>query len=114
MEQALWAYVLIRENPMKKIAILALLTAVAGGAFAQADKKTDKKPAATPKTISCAVQTGDKVDIAKATKAKMYADYKGKRYFFCCGGCPTEFAKNPAKYAKNASIPTPKADKKAK
>jgi hypothetical protein len=39
----------------------------------------------------------------------MYADYKGKRYFFCCGGCPDAFKKNPASFAKAASIPTPKA-----
>lgn len=28
------------------------------------------------------------------------ADYKGKSYYFCCGGCPDEFSKDPDKYAK--------------
>ncbi|MCC7433284.1 MAG: YHS domain-containing protein [Methanoregulaceae archaeon] len=49
-----------------------------------------------------------KVNIAKATKEKMFADYKGRRYFFCCAGCKPAFSKDPAKYAKAPSIPTPK------
>ena len=64
------------------------------------------------KEIKCAVQ-GYKIDIAQATKDKMFADYKGRRYFFCCNGCPQEFKANPAKFAKTAeSIPTPKPAKK--
>lgn len=53
----------------------------------------------------------NKVNIAKATAAHKYADYKGRRYFFCCEGCPQAFKANPAKYAKSPSIPTPKAKK---
>lgn len=89
---------------MKKISLVALLPlALVGGALAQ-------KPAPkAPTKISCAVQKGDMVDIAAATKTKMFTDYKGKRYFFCCQGCPQAFKKEPAKYAKTApSIPTPK------
>lgn len=63
----------------------------------------------TPKEIACAVMPSHKVNIANATKAKMFSDYKGRRYFFCCGGCPSAFKANPAKYAKKElSIPTPK------
>ena len=66
----------------------------------------------TPKEIKCAVQ-GITINVADATKGHMYADYKGRRYFFCCNGCPQEFKANPAKYAKTAeSIPTPKAANK--
>ena len=28
----------------------------------------------------------------------LYADYEGKRVYFCCEGCVPEFQKNPAKY----------------
>ena len=38
--------------------------------------------------------------------------YKGNRYFFCCGGCPAAFKKDPAKYAKNDHIKAPKEAKK--
>ena len=31
-----------------------------------------------------------------------YADYNGTRYYFCCAGCDTEFAKDPAKFAEVA------------
>lgn len=92
---------------MKKLSLLALFSlALVGGAAAQTKPKT---PAKAPTKISCAVQEGDMIDVADATKKHMYADYKGKRYFFCCAGCPDAFKKDPAKYAKTApSIPTPK------
>lgn len=54
-----------------------------------------------------------KADEAKAVKAQstcpvmggainkaVYVDYEGKRIYFCCGGCPAEFKKDPAKYLK--------------
>ena len=86
---------------------LAAMTTIAGA-------QTHKKHPASKTVIhmiACPV-TGEKVDIAKATKAHMYADYKGNRYFFCCGDCPPMFKKNPAKYAKKPHIPTPKTHKR--
>jgi len=95
---------------MKKLVLpIILVAAVAGFAGAQ----TAKKPVA-PAQITCAVMPTNKVDIAKATKAGMFADYKGNRYFFCCGGCPEAFKKDSAKYAKAAHIKTPKALKTRK
>lgn len=88
------------------LAILAIAPLVAA-------QGKPKKPAPTPKTITCPIMTKSKVDIAKATKTKMFADYKGRRYFFCCAGCPEAFKANPAKFAKQPSIPTPKKKKAA-
>lgn len=48
------------------------------------------------KAAVCPVM-GTKFKVQANTEA---ADYKGKSYFFCCGGCPGEFGKNPDKYAK--------------
>ncbi len=31
---------------------------------------------------------------------KFYADYKGRRVYFCCKGCIAAFKKNPEKYMK--------------
>ena len=31
---------------------------------------------------------------------KVYADYQGKRIYFCCQGCDAEFKKDPEKYMK--------------
>ncbi|HKK32064.1 MAG TPA: YHS domain-containing protein, partial [Desulfomicrobiaceae bacterium] len=31
---------------------------------------------------------------------EIYADYEGKRVYFCCGSCISEFKKNPEKYIK--------------
>jgi YHS domain-containing protein len=83
---------------MKKFAFLLVLASLSLSAVA-APKKT---------TITCPVQH-EKVNIASALKHHMYADYKGRRYFFCCEGCPEAFKANPAKYAKGGeSLPTPK------
>lgn len=95
---------------MKNIAILAAIAALAVGASAQSTPKAPKATK-TQKVMHCAVETGNKIDIAKATKNHMYADYKGNRYFFCCNGCPQAFKKDPAKYAKSDHIPTPKPTK---
>ena len=95
---------------MKKILSLTILAAITVGVVSAQGTKKAPAPAMT-----CAVMSKNKVDIAKATAAHMYADYKGRRYFFCCGGCPAEFKKDPAKFAKTAtSIPTPKPEAKKK
>jgi YHS domain-containing protein len=72
-------------------------------AFASPEKE---KSAELLKEVRCAVMTEHKVNLKSATANKMYADYEGKRYYFCCGGCPEAFKKNPAKFAENDSIPT--------
>jgi YHS domain-containing protein len=65
--------------------ILALgLTAFMAGGLGAADPK--------PQT-TCPVLAGD-VD------KSVYADYQGKRIYFCCKGCDAEFEKNPGKYMK--------------
>ena len=45
-----------------------------------------------PQTI-CPVM-GGKID------KKVYADYQGKRVYFCCSSCREEFKKDPEKYIK--------------
>jgi YHS domain-containing protein len=40
------------------------------------------------------------VPIESEEKAFSFADYKGKRYYFCCDGCPKVFENNKDTYAK--------------
>ena len=92
---------------MKKLLLSGAMLVLATAAFAGPGKgeKTE---------VTCAVMGSHKVNVKEATSKKMFADYKGKRYFFCCAGCPAEFKKDSAKYAKTAeSIATPKAGKPA-
>ena len=68
-----------------KALILALaLTAFVGGGLWAAEAK--------PQT-TCPVLAGN-ID------KNVYADYQGKRIYFCCKGCDTEFNKDPEKYMK--------------
>ncbi len=88
---------------MKRVPILVLLALTLSVTAIADNKKTE---------IKCAVQ-GAKISIAQATKDHMYTDYKGRRYFFCCSGCPETFKQNPEQYKNAESIPTPKGTKKA-
>ncbi len=36
-------------------------------------------------------------------KSSGYGDYQGVRYYFCCGGCETDFERDPQKYAPFAN-----------
>ncbi len=90
---------------MKKTLILAAMALIAAVPTFAAKAKPAAK---TPSEVHCAIMKTNKVNVASATKTKMFADYKGNRYFFCCAGCPEAFKKEPAKYAKADHIPTPK------
>ncbi|BBB31801.1 hypothetical protein TTHT_0160 [Thermotomaculum hydrothermale] len=73
---------------MKKLLILTVVLGLIFGitSFAKSDKKLK------PQT-KCPIC---KMDINK----NLYVDYKGKRIYFGCEGCPAEFMKNPDKYIK--------------
>ncbi|MCL5057764.1 MAG: YHS domain-containing protein [Actinobacteria bacterium] len=74
-----------------KTLILALTLAAfaVGGAWAA----EAKAPAAGKPQTQCPVLGGN-------INKQFYADYKGKRIYFCCGGCDAEFKKDPEKYMK--------------
>ncbi|MEP6756997.1 MAG: YHS domain-containing protein [Chthonomonadales bacterium] len=89
---------------MKSTLFVLAAIAISATAFAKVGDKT-------PKSIKCAVMAGKPVDVKEATSKKMFADYKGNRYFFCCAGCPEAFKKDPAKFAKAPHIKTPATKK---
>ncbi|MGD1001613.1 MAG: hypothetical protein ABSA67_13050 [Candidatus Brocadiia bacterium] len=69
---------------------------------ASSDPSPASAPAATASDAKATVgtaQTNCPVMGGKISKA-IFADYRGKRVYFCCGGCPAVFAKDPAKYVK--------------
>ena len=57
-----------------------------------------------------------------AVNQSLYADYEGKRVYFCCEGCVPEFQKDPAKYinklenqgVKLKEVPTAEGENKSK
>ena len=52
-----------------------------------------------PGIVHAAAQSTCPVMNGKIDK-KIFADYKGKRIYFCCTGCLEEFKKDPEKYLK--------------
>ena len=106
-----------------KHAALALAIMASAAVFAQAPAKPHVKPAPMVAkkmakvlaSLHCAVMPRHAVNVKDATRGKLFADYKGRRYYFCCAGCPASFKANPAKFAKTAqSNPVPAAPKPAK
>lgn len=55
---------------------------------------------AASNTSSDSKQTQCPVMAGKVDK-KIYADYKGKRVYFCCSSCLDDFKKDPDKYMKD-------------
>ncbi|MEI7576980.1 MAG: YHS domain-containing protein [Armatimonadota bacterium] len=87
---------------MKKLVVALMLCAMVVPAINAQDK--DKKK----KELHCAVMPQDKIDVKKSTKAKLFSDYKGNRYYFCCAGCKPAFDKDPEKYKDADHVPIPK------
>ena len=87
---------------MKTSVVSILLMGFAIAATASAPKSATKiaKLSATPMALICPV-THDKISSIK--EAAGSSTYKGKKYYFCCGGCKPMFDANPAKYIKPAS-----------
>jgi len=83
---------------MKKLAVIAsaVLMVIGVGIVVAEDAQPAGKDA-TAQTVKnqtvCPVM-GGKID------KKSFADYDGKRVYFCCGGCSGAFNKDPAKYIK--------------
>lgn len=59
----------------------AAVTAQADGAQAEAIVQT-----------TCPVMEGNPID------KTLFVEYKGKKVYFCCKGCPEKFLENPEKY----------------
>lgn len=65
------------------------------------------EPAAAVTKVNCPVMPSMEVDVAQAVAEGLYVDHEGRRYVFCCGGCPEVFKKDPARYADAESVPIP-------
>lgn len=57
-----------------------------------------KHPTNSTSALTCPVMKGDSVNKEEAEKNGWVREYKGKKYYFCCGSCPEDFDKNPEQY----------------
>jgi len=73
---------------IKIVSVAMLITLFAVG-YVLAEGKTVKEDSQT----TCPVMGG-------TINKELYADYEGKRVYFCCAGCIPEFQKDPEKYIK--------------
>lgn len=75
---------------MKNWIVLSVLVLFAMVTLAGSVLAAEKSSKGTPQEY-CPVM-GGKID------KNVYADYEGKRVYFCCTSCRQEFLKNPDKY----------------
>lgn len=89
---------------------LSFVVAACGGApSVPASPAVPSAPATTPGSTAAVKQpgeatVGDKTvcPVSKeeftVTASSPKVDYKGKTYYFCCGGCDAKFKENPEKF----------------
>ena len=82
---------------------LALALAACGGSSQSTPASSANAPAAALKAPGEA-KVGDRTrcpvsgEEFTVTESSPKADYNGKTYYFCCGGCDTKFKAEPQKY----------------
>lgn len=54
---------------------------------------------------------GSPVDKKEAEEEGLTREYKGKKYYFCCEGCPEKFDRDPESYIEKTITPHDKEDK---
>jgi YHS domain-containing protein len=69
-------------------------------AMATPPAKVEMKPVAFTNDKGELVCPVMKSVIASESSSVGFQDFEGKRYYFCCDGCPQVFKKDPAKWAK--------------
>ena len=58
----------------------------------QASAEQPQAEAAAIEQTTCPVMEGNPID------KSIFVEYKGKKVYFCCKGCPEKFLANPEKY----------------
>ncbi len=79
---------------MRKTTMFLVFLLCASFSFAGIYCKADSKKLGDESGQTICPVMGNKID------KNVYADYKGKRVYFCCKGCIDTFNKDPEKYMK--------------
>lgn len=91
----------MRKTLIALSAALLLATGFIPATAAKPTRKAPAKPPAAQKKVVSAVCPVMGTKIPDVTKAAGKSVYKGKTYYFCCGGCKPQFDANPEKYIKS-------------
>lgn len=103
-------------NPIRVLLALFAAAAILGCGAPRPDAvQADQAPATSEPesvpveavTLNCPVMPSMEVDVAQAVAEGRFVDHEGRRFVFCCPGCPEVFKKNPERYAEAESIPIP-------
>lgn len=85
---------------MRVLAVAGFMAALGMAGCAEAKKAPEAEArAASSEEVALKPQETCPVMGGKIDKT-IYADYQGKRVYFCCKGCEPEFEQDPEKYLK--------------
>jgi YHS domain-containing protein len=94
------------------LALVSLLAAGCGGGAAETSPPQAPKAEAAGDVKKPGEATiGDKTscpiskEVFTVSASSPKVDYKGKTYYFCCGGCDSKFKENPEKYLAPTASP---------
>jgi YHS domain-containing protein len=108
-----------KTNSFVTLGVTALFAFVVAGCGQPAEPATPEGGTAPTTTTEAPVEstpaafTNEKGEIVcpvmgtvieNKDKAVGYQDHNGKRYYFCCGGCPDQFKDDPAKFEDGKAI----------
>ena len=83
------------------IALALIIFFAAGVLFSLTGCKKESEPAAPAETkgiVSEVIEQKICPVMGGAINKDLYIEYKGKKVYFCCGGCKEKFEKEPDKY----------------
>ena len=64
----------------------------AGHDHASMDQTQPQATVAAAEQTTCPIMEGNPIN------KNLFVEYKGKKVYFCCAGCPEKFLENPEKY----------------
>ncbi len=92
-----------------KLTVLLVSLLVAGSiVLVGCKKKTEPAaPESGEEVVSAVIEQTVCPVMGLAIKKSIFTEYKGKKVYFCCGGCKPKFEAEPEKYAAKLSSPEP-------
>jgi len=82
-----------------KFIIIATLLGFSFSSFAETKVAASTVKKAEAKVVEKKMQVNCPI-LGEAVDKSVYADYKGKRVYFCCAGCIEKFKQDPEKIIK--------------
>jgi YHS domain-containing protein len=80
------------------VCTLLLGLVIFGGCKKEAEPVSPSSPNAVQETVSAVIEQTTCPVMGGAINKDVFTEYQGRKVYFCCPACKTEFEKSPEKY----------------